>query len=391
MTTYSASVNSWNTSSSHRTVTQNVGTGDTINVSFGSYSPYTTVLVSLITNCSSSVAVNSGPLNGVTLTFSSSSAGTYDFRVTHVYSSGKTSTTKYSGVTGTVSAATPTLTAVDISPATWSNSGAGSQAFAATKTGTATDVVYAWSLTGDTDNATLSATSGTPVTVTMANDIGESQETVTVNVSATSSSASVSSGITDTAVITQTHDAASLTAVDISPATATISNGGTQAFTASITGNVTDTVYAWSLSGDTDNVSLSSSSGNPVTVTATDVDDTSQETVTVNVSATSSQASVSSGVTDTSTLTLNHTQTPQGVLVTPGGTAIAIASIANPAVLVTGSSTIPLSGLQDLDGALIASTSTGILSSVKSLNGAFVEFEVPVNSWDGGANWGSSF
>ena len=290
MTTYSASVNSWNTSSSHRTVTQNVGTGDTINVSFGSYSPYTTVLVSLITNCSSSVAVNSGPLNGVTLTFSSSSAGTYDFRVTHVYSSGKTSTTKYSGVTGTVSAATPTLTAVDISPATWSNTGAGSQAFAATKTGTATDVVYAWSLTGDTDNATLSATSGTPVTVTMANDIGESQETVTVN-----------------------------------------------------------------------------------------------------VSATSSQASVSSGVTDTSTLTLNHTQTPQGVLVTPGGTAIAIASIANPAVIVTGSSTIPLSGLQDLDGALIASTSTGILSSVKSLNGAFVEFEVPVDSWDGGANWGSSF
>ena len=368
-----------------------MGTGDTINVSFGSYSPYTTVLVSLITNCSSSVAVNSGPLNGVTLTFSSSSAGTYDFRVTHVYSSGKTSTTKYSGVTGTVSAATPTLTAVDISPATWSNTGAGSQAFAATKTGTATDVVYAWSLTGDTDNATLSATSGTPVTVTMANDIGESQETVTVNVSATSSSASVSSGITDTAVITQTHDAASLTAVDISPATATISNGGTQAFTASITGNVTDTVYAWSLSGDTDNVSLSSSSGNPVTVTATDVDDTSQETVTVNVSATSSQASVSSGVTDTSTLTLNHTQTPQGVLVTPGGTAIAIASIANPAVIVTGSSTIPLSGLQDLDGALIASTSTGILSSVKSLNGAFVEFEVPVDSWDGGANWGSSF
>ena len=196
MTTYSATVNTYNTSSSHRTVTQNVGTGDTINVSFSNYSPVTTLLVSLITNCSSSVSVNGHAQSGLTLTFSGSSAGTYDLRVTHFYSSGKTSTTKYSGVTGTVSAATPTLTAVDISPAT-----------------------------------------------------------------------------------------------------ATISNGGTQAFTASITGNVTDTVYAWSLSGDTDNVSLSSSSGNPVTVTATDNDDTSQETVTVNVSATSSQASVSSGVT----------------------------------------------------------------------------------------------
>ena len=103
----------------------------------------------------------------------------------------------------------------------------------------------------------------------------------------------------------------SLTAVSISPATVTIDATGSQVFTATKTGTATDVVYAWSLTGDTDNVSLSSSSGNPVTVTTTnDTNDQLADTVTVNVSATSSSAGVSSGITDTSTITLRFWQAP---------------------------------------------------------------------------------
>jgi hypothetical protein len=191
----------WSTSSPGPTTTQNVSADDTVVVTLNTNS---NVSWSVHSNSNCTRTPTSGN-SGTACTMGFSATGAYYLTFSHSVPSGKSSTTYYTKIAGTVGGSTPTLTAVDITPATDTMSGDDTQAFAASITGTASDVVYAWSLTGDTDNASLSGTSGTPVTVTTTDDADTAQETVTVNVSATSSEASVSSGVTDTAVITLNH------------------------------------------------------------------------------------------------------------------------------------------------------------------------------------------
>ena len=202
MTAYNKTINTWSTTSGAQTTTQNVNTSDTVVCTVSSSGIPYNIFSDSVTNCSRSpTSVSSGS----TITVSFSSTGSYSIRF-YYNTGGKAAQIYYHTLSGTVSGGTPTLTAVDISPATVTiNDGAGSQAFTASITGTASDTVYAWTITGDTDNATLSSSSGNPVTVTTTNDADESQETITVTVSATSSGAGVSSGVTDTSTITLNH------------------------------------------------------------------------------------------------------------------------------------------------------------------------------------------
>ena len=200
MTSYNQTLSPWGGTAGDQSTTQNVTTSDTVVCTLSTNG--NTWGSSNVTNCSRSPTSGSA---ATTCTVSFSSTGSYSIRFYYT-AGGKNPVTYYHDLVGTVSGGTPTLTAVDISPATVTiNDGAGSQAFTASITGSATDTVYAWTITGDTDNATLSSSSGNPVTVTTTNDADESQETITVTVSATSSGAGVSSGVTDTTTITLNH------------------------------------------------------------------------------------------------------------------------------------------------------------------------------------------
>ena len=198
MATLTSTLQYWNGTIGARTTTVNVNSDDTLVITI--YSNNETWYSGTNSNCTRSPTQGN---SGTTCTLSFSASGSYTIRFSHQrwgwawY---------YHTLNGTVTVVNPTLTAVDISPATATiNDGDGSQAFTANPTGAANDIVYAWSLSGDTDNATLSSSSGNPVTVTTTNELDHSQETITITVSATSSSAGVSSGITDTATLTLNH------------------------------------------------------------------------------------------------------------------------------------------------------------------------------------------
>lgn len=198
MATITSTLQYWNGTIGARTSTVNVNSDDTLVITI--YSNNETWYSGTLSNCTRTPTQGS---SGGTCTLSFSSSGAYTIRFAHQrwgwawY---------YHTYNGTVTVVNPTLTAVDISPATATiNDGDGSQAFTANPTGAANDIVYAWSLSGDTDNATLSSSSGNPVTVTTTNELDQSQETITITVSATSSAAGVSSGITDTATLTLNH------------------------------------------------------------------------------------------------------------------------------------------------------------------------------------------
>ena len=198
MATHNITVSSWNGTIGNRTTTQNVNSDDTVVVTVSSNNE--TWLTEAVSNCTRSPTTGS---SGSTCTVSFSGSGAYSIRFRHTRWGWAT---YYHTLQGTVTVVNPTLTGVDVTPATATiNGGDGSQAFTAVPTGAANDIVYAWTITGDTDNATLSSSSGNPVTVTTTDDADESQETITITVSATSSSAGVSSGITDTATLTLNH------------------------------------------------------------------------------------------------------------------------------------------------------------------------------------------
>ena len=198
MATLTSTLQYWNGNIGTRTSTVNVNSDDTIVITI--YSNNETWSTEAVSNCTRSPTSGS---HGSTCTLSFSSSGSYTIRFRHTRWGWAT---YYHTYNGTVTVVNPTLTAVDISPATATiNDGDGSQAFTANPTGAANDIVYAWSLSGDTDNATLSSSSGNPVTVTTTNELDQSQETITITVSATSSAAGVSSGITDTSTLTLNH------------------------------------------------------------------------------------------------------------------------------------------------------------------------------------------
>src|SRR5579864_5998013 len=175
-------------------------------------------------------------------------------------------TTKSASATVTVTAAP--VVAVSISPGSASLISGGTQQFTSTVTGTSNTAVT-WSTTGGTITAnglyTSPATAGTySVTATSVAD--------------TSKSASA----------TVTVTAAPVVAVSISPVSASLISGGTQQFTATVTGT-SNTAVTWSTTGGTitaNGLYTSPATAGTYSVTATSVADSSKSaSATVTVTA----------------------------------------------------------------------------------------------------------
>lgn len=195
---------------------------------------------------------------------------------------------------------TPTLTATQIGGLSSVNGGS-SLTLTASKTGTATDVTYAWTVTA-ANGVTLSSSTGTSVNLNTTDLDQDADQNVTVTLTATSVSAGTS--VTDSHAVTvvQSSDssAPTLTSVTISSNT-TVNGGSNVALSASIVGTAIDVTYAWSINS-VNGTALSSSSGSTTTLTTTDLNTDTDQTVIVTVQA--SSVSASSTVSDTQTITI---------------------------------------------------------------------------------------
>ena len=201
---------------------------------------------------------------------------------------------------GSCTSPTPTLTSTSIQSLD-SVTGGSSLTLTASKVGTATDVVYSWSISSAT-GATLSSGSGQTVNLNTTDLDTDTDQTVTVTLTATSSSASATVSSTKTITIVQSSDSSppTLTGVTIS-SNATVNGGSSVTLTAIPTGTATDVTYSWQVTTAT-GVSLSSSGGSSVTLNTTDLDTDTDQSVTVTVTA--SSVSASATVNDTQTITI---------------------------------------------------------------------------------------
>ena len=195
---------------------------------------------------------------------------------------------------------TPTLTETLISGLSSVNGGS-NITLTASKTGTASDVIYAWTIT-TANGVTLSSTTGSSTIFNTTDLDTDTDQTVTVTLTATSVAAGTSVTNTKSITVLQSADssAPTLTSVTISSNT-TVNGGSNVALSASIVGTALDVVYAWSINS-VNGTALSSSSGTTTTLTTTDLNTDTDQTVVVTVSA--SSVSASSTVSDTQTITI---------------------------------------------------------------------------------------
>ena len=213
------------------------------------------------TNTGATWSATGGTISSSGMYTAPSTAGTYTVKATSVADS-----TKSAAATVTV-AASPTV-AVSVSPASASLLTGGTQQFTATVTGS-TNTGTTWSATGGTISSsgmyTAPSTAGT------------------YTVKATSVADS-----TKSAAATVTVAASPTVAVSVSPASASLPTGGTQQFTASVTGS-TNTGATWSATGGTISSSgmyTTPSTAGTYTVKATSVaDSTKSAAATVTVAA----------------------------------------------------------------------------------------------------------
>ena len=185
-------------------------------------------------------------------------------------------------VTVTVGEPAATVDEVTVSPATASVTKGGTKAFTAEVTGANSPAqTVTWSVSGTTssidEDGVLSVAAG------------ETAETLTVTATST-----VDESKSGTATVTVTAPAATVDEVTVSPATASVTKGGTKAFTAEVTGaNSPAQTVTWSVSGTTSSIDedgvLSVAAGETaetLTVTATStVDESKSGTATVTVTA----------------------------------------------------------------------------------------------------------
>jgi len=123
---------------------------------------------------------------------------------TSVSAANSVSTTKTITVVQSSDSSTPTLTSVTISSNTTVNGGS-NVALSASYVGTATDVIYAWSI-NSVNGTALSSSSGSTTTLTTTDLDTDIDQTVVVTVSASSVSASSTVSDTQTIIIYQSSD-----------------------------------------------------------------------------------------------------------------------------------------------------------------------------------------
>jgi hypothetical protein len=216
---------------------ESIALGQTSNFSVsasGGTQPYAYAYAGLPKGCSSA--------NASTLSCDPLSAGNYSVRVFVNDTVGKSvSATTPLTVTN---ASGPTLTSVEVSPASSTVAQSGTQPFTAIPKCTVacpSGTTYSWALANSLGS--LGAYAGTTVTFTAGSVAGE--ETLFVNATLNGKTVEGSATITVSSM-----QAATLLSVAVDPATASVASGGSQSFTAIPTCTAicpTGTSYSWSL------------------------------------------------------------------------------------------------------------------------------------------------
>ena len=157
--------------------------------------------------------------------------------------------TKSGTATVTVEAATPppTITGVTVTPTTATVQTSDTQQFTAEVSGTGDyGETVTWSVEGAVSNGTTISTTGLLT-------VGADETAVTLTVTATSNGDNTKSG-TATVTVEAAPVLPTITGVTVTPATATIQTGGTQQFTAEVSGTgAYDQTVTWSVSGNQSN------------------------------------------------------------------------------------------------------------------------------------------
>jgi hypothetical protein len=238
-----------------------------------------------------------------------------------------------------------TVTGVTVSPPTANVAKNGTVTFTATVAGTNSPAqTVTWSVSGG--NADTAISSDGVLTVAAAETAG------TLIVTATST---VNPGISGTAAVTVTAVTATVTGVTVTPPMASVPKGGSQSFTATVTGtnNPAQTV-TWTVTGGAPDTSISPAGA--LTIAAAETPGT-----TLIITATST---VNPGISGTAGVTVTaEIATVTGVTVSPspasvpkGGTQIFTATVAgtnNPGQSVTWSVTGGVTGTDITPGGIL--------------------------------------
>jgi hypothetical protein len=250
---------------------------------------------------------------------------------------------------------------VNISPASVTLGGGGTQAFSATVTNDSSSAGVTWSIGSGVGTLSLSTTTG--VTYTAPSAISAAG---TVTLTATS----ITDG-TKSATATITLNPVS---VSISPATASLGSGGTQAFAATVSNDSLNAGVTWSIGSGAGALSSSTTTGvtytapsaisaaGTVTLTATSIADTTKTataTITLNpvsVSISPATASLGSGGTQAFAATVSNDPSNAGVTWSIGSGAGALSSSTPTGVTYTAPSTISAAGTVTLTATSITDT-----------------------------------
>ena len=256
----------------------------------------------------------------------------------------------------------PTAVSVSISPTSATLTGGGMQQFTATVTGSSNTAVT-WSLTG-VGTLSTSGLYAAPATVA-------SQTTVTVKAT---SQADTTKAASATVTINPV-------AVSVSPTTASLSAGGTQQFTATVTGS-SNTAVSWSLSGlgtlpssglYTAPANISSQSTATITVTSqADTTKSASATVTLNPTAVSvtispASATVAPNATEQFTATVtgsNNTAVTWQVNSVAGGNSttgtVSAGGLYTAPATVPNSPNVTVTAVSQADGTKSASATVTV-------------------------------
>lgn len=248
----------------------------------------------------------------ITVTGNNSSATDYTVTVKVTATFENTTKTATFGITIKGVTHTNTISSVSIDGTTQIESDGETTLTATTVTTETTDIVYTWEITSGSDYASLSATSGSSVTLTGNNSDTESAHTVTVKVTATNADwetdcKSATHTIEVLKVGDKVVDAVTAVSITSSAESTTIANNAEVTLGVSTTKTGEPTVtYAWEITSGSDYATLSAATGSSVTLTA-DNDDYNDHEVTITVTATGTPRSSEYGEETTKTDTITFT------------------------------------------------------------------------------------
>ena len=255
-------------------------------------SPNITYTWSITSSGSSYASLSSTTGSTVTLTGKNTSSSDQSVKV-KVQASDGTYTYK-ENLTLTVSGAVAQISSVTISGSSAISYNGSTSLTAVVEGADKTDVSYAWSVTQGSSYASLSATSGTSVTVN-ANNTSAEEQTVKIKVVATSGKSSCEDTFSLKVAANGTLVADEITGLSIAGSTSISADGSASLHAKPAYTGSPNITYTWAITSGS-YASLSATSGSTVTLTANNTSQDAQS-VTVEVRATDGTNSFTSTIT----------------------------------------------------------------------------------------------